>query len=401
MFRKSRVDNFYLYGTEVDNLFISDYMTEAKGEYLKAYLLALMSAQHGLPLDNDSLCMQLGMNREELEDCWTYWEERHVIKRVSDKYDESGRYHIEFINLRELAFGSRESTEERKENALDDRELKKLFKDVQVVTGRLISDDEMKEIISLTEDYEISPELIIYCYSYCVSKGKNAGKYAAKVVKDWKARGLETPEMAEAYLEGIDKRYADYRAVFRELGIGRNPSAEEKRMMNAWFAQGKSLNDILAACRKTVGIANPLKYLDKVLSSAETADAGSKEDVSAKVNRLYEDIRKKNTEEAAKRREEIFRKLPELSGLEAGIKKEMGEQMLAMTRRDAKAIELSKKKIASLRNEMETLLISAGYSAKALETAYSCEKCKDTGITEDGLTCSCYAEKLEMINGKR
>ena len=79
----------------------------------------------------------------------------------------------------------------------------------------------------------------------------------------------------------------------------------------------------------------------------------------------------------------------------------MGEQMLAMTRRDAKAIELSRKKIASLRSEIESILISAGYSAKALETGYSCEKCKDTGITEDGLTCSCYAEKLEMINGKR
>ena len=33
--------------------------------------------------------------------------------------------------------------------------------------------------------------------------------------------------------------------------------------------------------------------------------------------------------------------------------------------------------------------------------SYSCSKCKDTGLTEDGLVCSCYAEKLEMINGKR
>ena len=399
MFRKSKVDNYYLYGTEVDNLFISEYLSEAKGEYVKAYLLGLMYAQLGLQTDSDSLCLQLDMNKEELEDCWAYWEERHVIKRSADKYDGSGRYIVEFVNLRELAFGGG-SEETRKESVLDDRELKKLFKDVQVATGRLINEDEMKEIISLTEDYEISPDLILYCYSYCVSKGKNTGRYVSKVVKDWKQRGIESPAQAESYLEGVDKRYSDYREIFRELGINRNPSAEEKRMMSAWLAKGISMNDILAACKKTVGMTNPLKYLNKVLT-ADSAGEAKQEDAGAKVSRLYEKIREKNSEELAKRRDEIFGKFPELLETEKNIKKEIGEQMLAMSRRDMKAIEASKKRVASMRDEIKTALLSAGYSANALDMSYSCSKCKDTGITEDGLTCPCYAEKLEMINGKR
>ena len=399
MFRKSKVDNFYLYGTEVDNLFISEYLSEAKGEYVKAYLLGLMYAQLGLQLDSDSLCLQLHMNKEELEDCWAYWEERHVIKRVADKYDESGRYTVEFVNLRELAFGGG-AEETRKESVLDDKELAQLFKKVQVATGRLINEDEMKGIISLIEDYEISPDLILYCYTYCAAKSKGAFNYVAKVVKDWKQRGIETPEQAESYLEGVDKRYSDYREIFRELGINRNPSAEEKRMMSAWLAKGISMNDILAACKKTVGMTNPLKYLDKVMT-ADASPESKQEDAGVKVSRIYEEIRKKNSEESAKRRDEIFGKFPRLLETENNIKKEIGEQMLAMSRRDMKAIEASKKRVASMRDEIKTTLLSAGYSANALDMSYSCSKCKDTGYTEDGLVCSCYAEKLEMINGKR
>ncbi len=41
-FSRQNITNYFLYGTETDNLFISEYMPEAKGEHVKQYLMALM-----------------------------------------------------------------------------------------------------------------------------------------------------------------------------------------------------------------------------------------------------------------------------------------------------------------------------------------------------------------------
>ena len=48
--KKQNVQNYYLYDTEVENLFISEYMPSAPENAVKLYLLALMPAQQGLAL---------------------------------------------------------------------------------------------------------------------------------------------------------------------------------------------------------------------------------------------------------------------------------------------------------------------------------------------------------------
>ena len=399
MFNKSKPDNFYLYGTEVDNLFISEFMADAPGEYVKAYLLGLMYASTGMQAGTDAVLRQLGMSRGEYEDCLSYWEERNVIRRVENKNDAEGRFEVEFVNLRELAFGS--AGPKREESVLDDKQLAKLYRDVQAATGRLINQDEMKLIAGLVSDYEINPELIAYCYGYCAANRKSSsGRYVAKVLKDWKSKGIETAVQAASYLDQSDARFADYKAIFAELGFYRNPTAEERRTMNAWFAKGFSLNEMLEACKKTVGISSPnIKYVDAVLNKtreeAKTENGG--ESTAVKVNRLYENIRNENAQKTEANRREVLSHHPEIAKLENDIKNEMLSMTGAMVRRDQKAFTESKLRIEGLEAEKTKALTGFGYSADILDEIYSCSICKDTGVTEDGNTCSCYAEKLQML----
>ena len=59
-----------------------------------------------------------------------------------------------------------------------------------------------------------------------------------------------------------------------------------------------------------------------------------------------------------------------------------------------------RKKIESLREERRRLLAEAGYSANALDPIYTCSKCKDTGLLEDGGRCSCYQEKMRLLTNQ-
>lgn len=398
MFKKIKTDNFYLYSTEVENFFISDFMIKAPGEYVKAYLLALMFAGLGTSIDNESLKRQLGMSSEEIEDCWSYWEDLGVIKRVNS--DAGNGYDVEFVNLRELITAA--TPIERPESELDDKEMAKLYKDIQAATGRMIELREVEEIASWIKDYSMSSDLILYCYSYCAQNRKsNSYRYIGTILRDWNKQGIRTVEDAKLYLDNNDTKYSKYKAIFNELGFSRNATAEEKRMMTDWFEKYEfSLDEILNACKQTIAISNPnLKYVDAVLRNTKPQESKT-ENVAVQINKMYEEIRARNEAQTKENRAKVFGQIPRVKEIFELLGQEGLKQSQAFVRHDNIALQEAQKTIANLLSEKAALLSRAGFDPNITDRIYSCPKCKDTGVLEDGSVCSCYAEKLEKLNGK-
>ncbi len=401
MFKKTRTDNFYLYSTEVENFFISDFMIKAPGEYVKAYLLALMFAGLGTSISNESLKRQLGMSSEDIENCWRYWEGQGVIKRVNDIKNPELGYDVEFVNLREL-IGTPSMQEAHVETPLDDKEMANLYKNIQAATGRLLELSEIQEIVSWINDLSISPALILFCYSYCAQKRKStAYRYVATVLKAWAENGIKTPEDAEQYLNNTDARFSNYKTIFNELGFNRNPTGEEKRLMNAWIDEcGFSLDDILKACKQTISIPNPnLKYVDAVLKNTKPQNQ-KQENIAVQINKMYEELRAKNEAQTEENRRMVFSKIPRVRDIMKAIGEEGLKQSQAFVRRDKIALGEIQARKNALIEEKTRLLKEAGFEPTIIDKVYSCHKCKDTGVLEDGTLCSCYVEKLEKLNGK-
>ena len=61
---------------------------------------------------------------------------------------------------------------------------------------------------------------------------------------------------------------------------------------------------------------------------------------------------------------------------------------------------LTRKTTETVEITANTLKTTTTETENATDKIYSCAKCKDTGVLEDGSPCTCYAEKLERINGK-
>lgn len=394
MFKKEASDNFYLYSTEVDNAFIADFMLGAKEGYVKAYLLALMYTNLGLGIDNQTVKRKLSLSDDEIEDCWSYWESKGVIKRKEED--------IIFVNLREQIGKTAAISEKHEETLLDDKELAKLYKDIQKATGRMLEAREMNEIVYWINESKINPELILYCYSYCSQKRKsNSFRYVGAVLRDWQKRNIKTVDDVEIYLDDNDSRFNLYKTIFNELGFSRNPTAEEKRLINSWVDEFEiSIDRILEACKQTIAIPNPnLKYVDAVLKEAKKPNA-KEENVAIRINDIYQKIREENEAKTKAMRAKVFSKIPRVKA----IMEELGElnlkQAQALIKRDRAALSEAKNRIDSLIKEKASLLTSNGFSENATDKIYSCAKCKDTGVLEDGSPCTCYAEKLERINGK-
>ena len=72
--------DIFLHNTKVENLFISEYMPDAPGDYVKVFLFGLMYAQYEQKPERNEVAKILGLSVDEIEEAWIYWESRGLVR---------------------------------------------------------------------------------------------------------------------------------------------------------------------------------------------------------------------------------------------------------------------------------------------------------------------------------
>ena len=409
--KKQNIQNYYLYETHVENIFISEYMPSAPENAVKVYLLALMHAEQGLPLDDQTIAKKLGISADEVAESWSYWQKSGAVRRLQRSAERPGEFDTEFINIKEAAFGRRTDASSSVADAapfeLDDADFSRLLRDVEAETKRLLESREPEEIAAWITQYGMEPDLILLGYRYCTQRGKsNRCRYVGAVLKDWIAKGLTTAALAQDSLDADDRHYKYYRAVMKELGFNRSASEPEKRIMDSWFdTLGCSLDEVKDAIRKTTGISNPnINYVNTILVSRneeknKKSEPVTQENLFSKVMALYDAARAANEEKSAKIRSDIFTEIPRIRSIMDELKECGVDISRAILRGGLGSAELEKqkKRQRSLIQERISLLEKHGYAPDALDPIYDCKDCKDTGYLDDGSRCHCFNEKAERL----
>ena len=262
-FKREKIDDYFLLDTSVENMFINEYMTNAPGDFVKVYLFALMHADLNIELSNEEIAKHLALDHEDVLKAWTYWEKNGVIRKLRDNSEDKFNYDVEFVALKEQLYGKKETRkpiggDQNVQSFMNDREIQDMFGAIEKIAGRVISGTEMMEILSWISDFNATPEVIVYGYSYCIQKKKKNIKYIAAVIKQWTSEGLRDVLSLEKYLSESDKKKHSYKRVFQALGFARNATEEEMRIMDTWFdTMGFSIDKVLSACSKTSWISNP------------------------------------------------------------------------------------------------------------------------------------------------
>lgn len=95
------------------------------------------------------------------------------------------------------------------------------------------------------------------------------------------------------------------------------------------------------------------------------------------------------------RREEAYKKIPQLRDLDKSIRALGFEATrLLLENPDKKRLDQAQEELSSLEEAKEGLLISQGYPPDYLEVHHDCQACKDQGYLEDGTRCKCYNQHL-------
>lgn len=313
---------------------------------------------------------------------------------------------------------------------LINRQLKEIYDKYQMISGRTMSRQETTKLSDAVKVYNIEPDILNFAIDYCADLEKYSVDYIFKVALRWTEEGCRDVAQVKQMLDRHSKRSAAYGQIFRELGFSRLPNPADREIMDRWMDEmGYSIRDILDACRASGGIREPnLRYVNKVLEnrmlekggidtralqrkeqgtrqaasqSAASHDQSGQPQPEAKVSRgvlreYFDYIRAREEEDRNSRIEEVKTKIPEmrqLMDMENRINQEMINLDPSMADR-VKRSELRQKR-RNLEDKKEELLTQHGYPADHLRRHYRCDKCRDTGYTDEGMVCTCCRERAD------
>ncbi len=238
-----RTPVFDLGELHIENIFVSDFMPSASGNYVKVYLMGLMFSQSnedGGRLDNVRLAQQLGMPLTDIVEAWRYWESVGAVKK---HYAEDGKsFDVEFLSLRDLYiqnnYVSKASAQPPKKTApRPNHSYMRLAKEAEHLIGHPLSHAEYREIGDFYDHYYKDETIVLKAIAVCYrERNIRSMKAVKKLLVDWMKAQLTTLPAIEAHLKATDARHQVYKEVMKCMGLSfRMANVAEKETIDYWI----------------------------------------------------------------------------------------------------------------------------------------------------------------------
>lgn len=311
--------------TSVSNIFISEYVPGANGEFVKVYLYLL----HLMSLRSNNISISLladtfNQTEADIMRALRYWDSLDVISlsfngpgnglsnivlrdikhtgqaanamadpiaaetasvnSTSSYQTETVRAAKPDIKQTEVIYTAEPSkvsySKEQLNGFLANDNFSMLLFVIEQYMGRPLSTKETNSIVYFYDGLKLSTDLIEYLFEYCVEHNKKSINYIEKVALSWASKNIHT--IAEAKEE--TSNHTDYvYQIMKAFGLSnREPAQHEKAMIAKWADTYCFDTDmIIEACNRTIkAIHQPsFEYADTILANWKNSNVSSLEDV--------------------------------------------------------------------------------------------------------------------------
>ena len=152
---------------------------------------------------------------------------------------------------------------------------RKLVGEVQRCMGRVLNDEELKSLLTMTEYLGLPGEVVNVLVHYCVERGRTRGagrmpsmRIIEKQGYRWADEQIDTLEKAAAFIQHENKKNTRQGELCELLGItGRRLTPAEERYLLAWADMGFANDAISLAYEKTCENTGGLtwRYMHSIL----------------------------------------------------------------------------------------------------------------------------------------
>lgn len=311
--------------TSVSNIFISEYVPGANGEFVKVYLYLL----HLMSLRSNNISISLladtfNQTEADIMRALRYWDSLDVISlsfngpgnglsnivlrdikhtgqaantmadpiaAESASVNSTSSYQTETVRAAKPDIKQTEViytaeplkvsySKEQLNGFLANDNFSMLLFVIEQYMGRPLSTKETNSIVYFYDGLKLSIDLIEYLFEYCVEHNKKSINYIEKVALSWASKNIHT--IAEAKEE--TSNHTDYvYQIMKAFGLSnREPAQHEKAMIAKWADTYCFDTDmIIEACNRTIkAIHQPsFEYADTILANWKNSNVSSLEDV--------------------------------------------------------------------------------------------------------------------------
>ena len=247
--------------TPVENMFITEYMLRAPGDFVKVYLYALMFCYHPSPrMSLPAMAKDLDMTEEDVERAFKYWARDGLVRQVGDN-----PVSFKFANLKQLTLTRAENPGDKLYNQSNAQ----LLQEAERILKRKLRNKEEDTILDWCDVFQLPEEVVLMLLQI---EMENSGGHvnieiANQKASDWAKNGINTVEEVEKIIVIGKQREQELRKVLRRLGVRQNPSDDQKEMYRKWVEEwGFSYEDILEACKEAAKGTPNMGYLNGILS---------------------------------------------------------------------------------------------------------------------------------------
>ena len=243
--------------TPVENMFITEYMLRAPGDFVKVYLYALMLCYHPTPrMSLSSMAKDLDMPEEDVDRAFKYWARDGLVRQVSDNPVTYSLYNLKQLTLT------------RAENPGDKLYNQKFIEEAERILKRTLLPEETNLINDWIQVFELPEEVVLMLLQIEMenSRGRVSIKIADRRAKEWAQSGVRTVEDVEKIIVLGKEREQQLRRLLARLGHRRAPSEDERAMYKLWIDDwGFTPEAIQEACRETTKGTPTMAYLNGIL----------------------------------------------------------------------------------------------------------------------------------------
>ena len=255
-FCKLSVDAVANNTTQIDNIFINNYLPYASDECVKVYLYGLYKCQDASSRDNtlENFANELNMSKEDVESCFYYWQEQGLVQIL-----EVIPFEVRYLPITNVL------------NHTKKYNVKKYgtfnIQAQEILSGRMITPKEYEEYYYIIEELHMEKEALLMVISYCVNAKNNNNinySYITTVAKDFVNKKILTAKATEEYLCSLEGLFEGIEKVFKTLKINRLPTITERTTYKTWKDDFQFDDNVILSVAKMMKRPN-FEHLDALL----------------------------------------------------------------------------------------------------------------------------------------
>ena len=276
--------------TEIPDIFFSEYLSQASGDYIKVYLYMLFLSKYDKDIKINDLSKKLVLPLKVIQDAVKYWEEQEVITKKNTGYIVNN---LQEIELHKLYKPKTALSAEQIQKSAENQQRAKAIEHINTkYFSGLMPTTWYPDIELWFKKYNFDEEVMIALFGYCFDRSALHKAYIQRVAETWNKNNIKTFNDLDTYYEKQEKVKTIANTISKKLGLNRQLTEYEYAYIETWLNEfGYSLDIIEIALKKTTSKANPnFDYLNKLLS--DWHDRGFK--TSTEVQTFLQDMKQKN-----------------------------------------------------------------------------------------------------------